>query len=509
MEPNKFDYDIIIIGAGIGGVTAGNILAKSGLRVLILEKNHAAGGAVSTFYRNGYPIDISHSLCAVREGAIVRRYFEYLGIYDKLEFIELDKAFIYMRDQQKPPIFCYTDLDRYAEELSVIFPQEAKNIKALFKEVTEIWKKEVLNSYYSPSLPQLLSYPFLFPRLFKYRNYTFEQFLSRFTNNSELKEVISAGWPYLGLRKESVSALYMICLLGVYHQEKSYFVKGGFGEIVKSLVYNFEKLGGRILLNTEAGEIILKDKNTAYGVRDKDGRNYYAKKIISNADSKRTFIELIKNKNILPQKLINKIKSAKMSCSAIQVHLAAESEIDKEYLSAGSIVLPFQIDLEAKLKLLFKSKDSNHAARAIMLSIHPLTDFLNTEEKNIYIFNIGYLPASYDLWDNFISTYKDNNEYKSIKKEIGDLVVKEMKKFWSIKNLRFINTLTPVSFEKWLGASEGAIYDLANIPKQSVLSRLEYTSGIKNLYLVGAKTFQGNCPKESLTVSNSFRHSPL
>jgi len=87
---------------------------------------------------------------------------------------------------------------------------------------------------------------------------------------------------------------------------------------------------------------------------------------------------------------------------------------------------------------------------------------------------------------------KDNNEYVNIKKEIEDLVVEEIKKLWMIKNVKFINTLTPVSFEKWLSSSAGAIYDLANIPGQAVINRLQHTVNIRNLYIVGAKTFPGS-----------------
>ncbi len=112
MIKSQTEYDVIIIGAGIGGLASGSILAKNGMKALILEKNYACGGGVGTFTRNGWPVDISHALCAFKEGACLRNYLEYLGIYNKLEFIEEEKTFIYIRPEGKPAISCYSDLDK-------------------------------------------------------------------------------------------------------------------------------------------------------------------------------------------------------------------------------------------------------------------------------------------------------------------------------------------------------------------------------------------------------------
>jgi len=484
---NDTKYDVIIIGAGVGGLAAGNILIKNGFKVLILEKNYAPGGAATIYFKNGYPIDIAHSLCGLNKGSFMRMMFEYLGICNELELIELEKTFINITNEKI--IYNYTDVNRFIEELSPYFPSEKNNLNKFFKEVFEIWEKEVLNSYYNPSAPLLLLYPFLFPRLFKYRNYTFEKLLSKFFQSSELKEIISIGWPYLGLEKEKVSALYMICMLGAYHNDKSYFIKGGIGKVPKILALNFEKNGGKIIYNLEVRKILLNSKRNAYGVQDKNGNIFCAKNIFSNIDSKQTFINLI-GKDNLPTSFSKKIEEAKMSSAILQIHISGIADIEKKFLSSGSIILPSNIDLEERIRNKLNSNIKPPLKSTLILSINNLSDFIPTEEKNNYIFNVGWIPANFGLWKEFVS-HVSKGEYEDVKKEIANLVIQELKKIWSIREVKFSNVLTPVSFKKWMNSTEGAIYDFAQSPDQMLINRLKNKTPIKNLYLVGAKTIPG------------------
>ncbi|MFA5337125.1 MAG: NAD(P)/FAD-dependent oxidoreductase [Candidatus Omnitrophota bacterium] len=486
---NNQDYDVIVVGAGIGGLAVGNVLVKNGMKVLILEKNHAPGGGVSTYYRKGYPIDISHSICAINEGACLRNMLEYIGVYQKLEFLKLDKTFIFLTDNYNESIFCYADLDRYAHELEHYFPNEISNIKKFFNIIKEIWN-EVLRSYYNPPFTLFLLYPFLFPRLFRYKNYTFEQLLSKFRMSSRLKEVISAGWPYLGMEKEYVSAIYMVSMLSAYQQDGTYFIKGGLGRLVNALTANFRNLGGEILLDTEVKKILVNSKKSAYAVMDRQNKVYKAHRIVSNADSKRTFLELL-DKNYLPEKFLDKITKMTVTRSAIQIHIIAEAEISNEFMSSGAIIMPCQINLEEKIQAKLKSSVQTHNKSALFLSIRTLDDFIDGSPKNNFIFNVLWYPANYHLWKDFLNNFKED-EYNKVKEELTGIIIGELKKYWEIRRIHFTEVMTPLSFERWLGATEGAIYDLAMIPSQSLLDRLKHITPIRNLYLVGTKTFPGN-----------------
>ena len=481
-------YDVIIIGAGIGGLTAGAILAKNGKKVLILEKNPVPGGAVTTFYRNGYPIDITHSVCGLGREAFLGKIFDYLGIYQNLSLIEMEKAFVYLRSNDKKPISCYTDIQKYKEELNTHFPSEKNNINRLFNTMEEIWDKEVLNCYYDPSFFEKLLYPLHFPGLYKFRNCTFLDILNKYTKNNELKDILAVSSPYLGEYKEDVSGLYMICAIMAYHKEKTYFVKGGYGQIAKILESRFLSLGGTIQYNTIVESLLLKNSTECYGINDKKGNQYFGDNVVSNIDGKKSFLNLIGKKN-LPPKVYAKISNYTMSRSIIQVHLIVEAQINKEFLNSGSIVFHSRVDLENSIRSVIKSEKNINKNALFVISVHPLSNFQATQQENLFVINVAYWPTDFALWKNIEKL--GNNCYKNIKDEIAVMVCEEIKNSFSINNVRFSHVFTPLSYERWLNSTEGSIYDIACTPKQTILNRFKNKTYMKNYFLVGASTFPG------------------
>ena len=82
---------VVIIGAGLGGLFTGAILAKEGLSVTVLEKNHAIGGGLQTFKRFGEDFDTGmHILGGMQEGGNIRRICKYLGIFDQIRLKDVD-----------------------------------------------------------------------------------------------------------------------------------------------------------------------------------------------------------------------------------------------------------------------------------------------------------------------------------------------------------------------------------------------------------------------------------
>ena len=78
-------YDVIIIGGGLGGLSCGVMLAKEGLSVCVLEQHSVIGGCLQSFHRNGRTLDTGmHYVGSLSEGQIMHQYFKYLGIMDSL-----------------------------------------------------------------------------------------------------------------------------------------------------------------------------------------------------------------------------------------------------------------------------------------------------------------------------------------------------------------------------------------------------------------------------------------
>jgi len=267
--------------------------------------------------------------------------------------------------------------------------------------------------------------------------------------------------------------------MGAYHVDGTYFLKGGCGALSNVLAHSFENSGGKIIYNTEVTQILLNKNNEACGViRNNVTDRTYGKTIISNIDSKKTFFELFKDFS-LEGKSTNKLKMLNMSSSAIQVHIVAEAEIDSSFLSSGSIIIPQNKEGAEKLKNL----------SPLVLSINKLSEFNLSASNNEFVFNCVWLTNEYSRWFSIQKTKRE--EYESLKKIVFEQAISMISRIAQIRKVNFYNVLTPASFKNWLNSENGCIYDAAVTPNQALQNRFTQKTFVRNLYLVGSKTFPG------------------
>lgn len=481
---DKNTSDTIIIGAGIGGLTTGNLLAKNGQDVLILEKHLQVGGYVTTYRRKKYPMDVVHVIGGLRDDAPIDRIFKYLNLYSKVQFSEVEKVFIY----QFPgyDISCCTDMEKYGAELKNSFPEEEKNIDRVLDEMTRVWE-QTLASYYSPSILKLAVYPIRFSKLVKYQHWTFEKFLDQFTANYQLKKVLSAGWGYNGLNMPRISAIYMIAMLMSYHAGGAWYPKGGYQNLSNALAENFREYGGTIKTSTEVERIMIKGK-TAVGVMTNKGEEFLARNIVSNSDTKNTFLNLIE-KDFVPEKLHQKVRNYKQSVSGFVVHLVVDTEIP-ESLSCGCVMYFPSFDTEEHQFRLWEKGEMELDANIMGLgmAVSTLKDREMVPDRK-HVLDLIYMPAPYEY---FKKDTKD--EYKKLKEDISERMIKAAENLIPDlgKHVIVKDVSTPLTYERYTGATEGGWYDIDCSPKQAILGRIRNKTPIRGLYLTGAKTYPGS-----------------
>ncbi|OGP53066.1 MAG: hypothetical protein A2Y65_07645 [Deltaproteobacteria bacterium RBG_13_52_11] len=318
-------YDAVIIGAGIGGLSCGTLLAKEGLRVLICEQALKPGGYCVNFMRNGFTFAPAvHYLNEFGPDGQMHEAFQILGLPPEIEFCP--------QDPQRRIITPHfhltlsTDIDRFEGDLIRLFPKEELSIHAYIGE----WKRLVksieglpLKSLEVISLKerfQLLHKVIKVPQLLRYRGKTGQEVLDSFFKDPLLKYLLS-----FGARKGS-SILHCASPIMWAIKGNVYYIKDKGVEALPQLFLRYYKAyGGEISFNTLVKKIVI-EKGKARGVQIEGGEEIQSRYVISNGDGHATFHDLI-GKHLLPDRFIRKLQKKEVSAPIFTVYLGVDLDL--------------------------------------------------------------------------------------------------------------------------------------------------------------------------------------
>jgi phytoene dehydrogenase-like protein len=322
----KRDYDAVIIGAGMGGLSCGTLLAKKGLRVLICEQSSKPGGYCVNFQRKGFTFTPAvHYLNEFGPHGQMEQAFQTLGLPPEIEFLP--------QDPQRRIITPYfqltlsTDIDRFEGDLIHLFPQERLAIHAYIEE----WKRLVkiiedlpLKSLEVISLTEKLHliYKGMLkgPQIFRYRGKTGQEVLDSFFKDPLLKYLLS-----FGARK---GASILNCASPIMWAIKGnfYYIKDrGVEALPQLFLRQYQAYGGEIAFNTLVTKIVV-EREKARGVRIEGGEEIPSGYVISNADSYLTFQSLIDD-HLLPDRFIRKLRKKVVSAPIFTLYAGVDLDL--------------------------------------------------------------------------------------------------------------------------------------------------------------------------------------
>jgi prolycopene isomerase len=479
-------FDAVIIGAGLGGLICGAFLAKAGQKVAILEQHSVVGGSVTSYSRDGFSFDVVQALSGLAPGEPIDRIFSALGVYRKLTFASTKKAFKFVYPDAT--VDCWVDQSRYQAELVRVFPHEAAGIGRYFQAIKKIWA-EICASYYQPNLFQYLSYPFRFPSLFRHQNETYREFLGHFVSDEKLQEVMGSGWLYLGLDSSRVSAIYMIAMYLSYHLGGTWFPQGGYQGLSNALAEIFCELGGTLRLNARVGKILVESRR-AYGVELENGEHLLGTRVVSNSDSKQTFLNLV-GASALPARFVRQVQGLQVSVSGISVHLGVDMRISPELACGYLVKFPSYGSSQKSFALAGKNQmEEAYQDIAFGLTVPTFMDPTRAPAGQ-HTVELIWLPAPYAYQNHWEK--QDVRQYERFKGQMADKLIQAAESLIPglAEHIVVKDVITPLTLERYTSATEGAWYDAACLPEQSLLKRLRVRTPVENLFLTGAKTFPG------------------
>lgn len=468
-------FDCIIIGAGMGGLSAGNFLAKYNKKVLILEKHNIPGGLITSFKRKGVQFDLGiESLYELKEGQTIPQFMEFWGTTIKTE-------------KNTGDICCFIDGERHdfrhdklRDDFIAAFPNNKEDVNNIF-DINEKMYMEMNSGTGAPKPPYEMNFLEFIkfginnfikkPTFMRYGMKDASVVLDRLTQNSALRSAIYS--------KGIFPMVYMAYAYRFNVIGKDYYPIDGMQAIPDASAHSFEMNGGTIKLNTEVTEILI-ENGKAIGVKTKNEDCYHAKTIISNVSPHFTYELLPENllqKNSMKQKIENK----KVFPSVCALFMSLNSDYDFGNTSCFSFLS------STNYKDNYKNFTPDNCP--IEMVVYP------KKPGDINRAAVALLPIPYDYHNNWETGEKRERgkEYYKLKKEVTDKVLSRLN--FSLGNgfknsLELIELSTPITFERYTHSKYGSFMGWA-IDSKNYGKFLKQKTDVDNLYLCGQWVFPG------------------
>jgi len=472
------EYDVIVIGSGIGGLVTATQLTAKGAKVLVLESYIIPGGSSGYFSHAGYTFDVGASMIfGFGERGTTNLLTRALAAVDMNIETIADPVQIHYHLPNNLEVKVHRQYDQFLQELTAKFPQEKVGIKKFYDECWRVFN--CLNSMDLLSLEEpgyltrvFFQHPLSCLGLVKYLPLNVGDIARKYITDPDLLKFIDIECYCWSVVPADLTPMINA---GMVFSDRHYgginYPKGGVGQIALKLVEGLEKTGGKILYQSKVQEIIM-ENGRAVGVRLTNGQVYQAKRIVSNATRWDTFGKLINEENV-PAKELKWRKRYEKSPSFLSLHLGVKAEVLKAGTECHHIILDNWENME-------KSQET------IFVSIPTLLD-PDLAPAGYHIIH-AFTPSWLSEWQGLSPA-----DYES-KKEIdaGRLLDRLEKIFPGLDvGLDYMEIGTPRSHRRFLNRQDGTYGPIPSRKLKGLLGMPFNRTAIPGLYCVGDSTFPG------------------
>jgi prolycopene isomerase len=474
----ELEYDVIVIGSGIGGLVTATQLAAKGAKVLVLESYIIPGGSAGYFEREGYRFDVGASMIfGFGDRGTTNLLTKALATVEQTLPTIVDPVQIHYHLPDNVSIKVHYQYEKFLQELIKLFPHEAQGIRAFYDECWKIFN--CLNQIELLSLEEyryvarvFLQHPLACLGLAKYLPQNVSNLARRHLRDPILLKFLDLEcYCWSVMPASGTPAINAGMVLSDRHYGGVRYPSGGVGQIAQKLVTGLIKFGGKIRYKARVSKIIIENQQ-AVGVKLTNGKEYRARRIVSNATRWDTFNKLVSPDKIpfAEQKWQQRYQKAP---SFISLHLG---------VSEG--VIPTGTECH---HVLLENWDKMEQPRGtIFVSIPTILDPSLAPEGHQIIHT--FTPSYIDEWQNLTP-----QEYQSKKEITAAQICDRLSAIFPklIRGMDFQEVGTPRTHRRFLNRQDGTYGPIPRRPLLGLLGMPFNRTAITGLYCVGDSTFPG------------------
>lgn len=476
------EYDVIIIGSGLGGLLCGAFLSRNGFRVCVLEKHSKIGGNLQTFTRKGVKFNSAmHYVGGLDRGQILQRVFSYLGIIDRTGTERMDSSgyeIVYIGDE----VYSHANgEEEYRERLLTYFPEERKAITKYLSTIQDVWN--------STHILNLEDFRNLYEMDTHYTRENAFNFIDGLTRNVNLKALWgTTSALYAGV--QGVSPLITHGIISYHYLQSAYKLSKGSDIIAGALRDVITESGGCVQINKEVITLQFEGNRASAAVTG-DGSVIPGKSFISDIHPSRT-LKLIEPGRFR-KAYIRRVEGLENTIGAFCTYILLKKGKLKNinanvFVSEGTDVW------------FAGSYDRMKWPSACMLYTTP--DRTDPEFAETMVISTFMKYGELKKWEN-TTVENRGRDYQLFKEQKAEALIDlvDSKLSGTREAVEEYYTASPLTFRDYTGIPEGSVYGIlkdCNHPRNSYISP---NTRVPNLFLTGQNSGVGLHGVLGVTVS--------
>jgi phytoene dehydrogenase-like protein len=467
-ESNMANQTMIIIGAGIAGLSTGVYAQMNGYQSKILEMHTQPGGLCTSWKRQGYTIDgCIHWLVGSSPAQGLYTYWKEIGLIQGRQFIDHDTYMVFENKDGRVFHF-YTDIGRLEKEMLRISPADEGVIKEFIEGVRFCLKINVPmgdSEGVSGFLEKTGFMLRLMPRMGTFQKWlklTAAEFASRF-KDPLLREALMGMW------LPEFSVLFMLMTVAWMHQKAAGYPIGGSMPMIRAVERRYYDLGGTIQYGARVCKILV-ENGRAVGVRLDDGSEERADIVISAADGHTTIFNMLEGKYV-DATIQGYYDQYKLFPPIILIGVGVNRTFENE----AQVVSGLSYELEAPVMIAEKLRER------LEVHIYNYDVTLAPEGKTVLTI---ILDSDFKYWKKL---QPDGASYDAKKSEISETILDCLEQRWPgiAAQVEMIDVATPLTFERYTGNWQGSFEGWLMTPENGMTQMKKTLPGLEQFYMVG------------------------
>jgi len=480
-------YDVVVIGAGNGGLAAAATTAQKGMKTLLIEQHSLPGGFASSFVRGRFEFEPSlHELCDVgREGLMggCGTFFKDLGL--DVEWVQVPEAYrmVITGKDEKLDVTMPFGVKEYIDKMEHYVPGSRASMTKFFDLCEEVLEAiGYLGASKGNPDKKLLTTKYA--NFLKTASYSVDQVEKALKIPKKARDILNAYWCYLGTDTAHLGFTVYAAMLMKYLLVGAYIPKMRSHEISLAFDKVIRDFGGDIIYGTKV-EKILVENGSVTGIRTDKGEKINTKHVICNAPRHVAFGHMVEGADEIKEKANREFNARKIGGKGYVAYFGLNKTVQELGISDYSYFIFPSADNQKLYNSMFKRGDNPILAITFLNNATP-----DCSPPGTSIMSVTTLYKD-NAWDDV-----DEAKYVKAKNDIAKSIIRDVESALDVKISDAIEEFcvaSPQTFARYTGAYDGGIYGYEAETWDSLIPRLMMMKEdvyIKGLRFVGGYGFR-------------------